>query len=324
MLLDGRYCLPFPDRLTNMPDKAALFSLDPYFWEGWEDLNEIAGPLAIDAALTHSLILLRPDIFANRRAEVLLDWLPCNGFTLVDCLPLSIDRHQIRALWQYQWNIAVSERKGACDALMEAGSSLLLIVRTPGGQRRHGSAAAMFAHLKGSADPAQRRPGDLRAILAHKSRMLSFIHSPDEAADFIRELAIFLDPADRRAVLERIAAGAVASIEQAKAEVISLYRQMPEHSLELETTLTRIERSARETIDPKNEDYNSVVSWAQRARDGARVDWRDLFAILDRHAVAYAPWDRVAIAGHVITMDLGGKAPLLGHPPRGNGGIRHA
>lgn len=314
MRLDGRYGLAVPAGLTDMADKAVLYALDPYFRDGLEDLGEAAGASLQQMALSHSLILLRPDAIACRKAQVIVEWLSRTAFALVDCLPVQVDRHQVRALWQYQWNCAVRERKDACDALMCSSPSLLLIVRDDSGEWRSGSAAARFAGLKGSADPALRRPTDLRAMLLHKSRMLSFIHSPDEAADFVRELAIFLDANARQPVYAKMLGGVQAPAEAVENAIQSLYRQLPERSLELGEALDRIAASARGAIGDEA-DREAVAGLVQRARAGGRLDWRELFSLLDRHGVAYEDWDRIVIAGHVITMDIAGKVALIGHPP---------
>ncbi|WIH04871.1 nucleoside-diphosphate kinase [Xanthomonas translucens pv. graminis] len=315
MLLDGRYAPSFPDALTEMDSKALLYALDPYFWEGWEDLTAVAGTAACELAHTYSLVLLRPDSLAARKAEAVLDWLPDNGFVVVDCISLGVDRHQVRALWQYQWNNAIRERKEACDALMQSGPSLLLIIRSDTASVLPDSTAARFARLKGAADPALRRPGDLRLRLGHKSRMLSYLHSPDEPADFVRELAILLDSAQRRAVGKKITCVAPAVTSQQLAGMVaSAYSQTAHNALDLAASLDRIQAVALSATEPTDRDRLSLLCLIDKARCGERVDWRDLFSLLDMRDAAYEPWDRITIAGHLIAMDLPGKRNVLAHP----------
>lgn len=320
MLLDKRYGQSFPSGLTVMPEKATLYSLDPHFWEGWEDLVCIAGSAAADRVRAHSLVLVRPDAVASRKAHVVLDWLAGHGFRLVACMPLQIDRHQVRSLWQYQWNVALRERRDACDALMSASPSVLLVMadEQPSGI----PATQRFAGLKGASDPALRRPGDLRAELGHKSRMLSLVHSPDEAADFVREIAIFLPEQERKALFARMGTAASMSTAEARATVLALYREVPEHDLDLGGSVARVLAAADETLGPASAagpmqaERQAIDVQAVRIAGGMRTDWRELFRPLDRCRVPYAAWDRVVIAGHLAAMDAEGKRVLVDRPPR--------
>lgn len=320
MFLDKRYGQSFPSGLTVMPDKAALYSLDPHFWEGWEDFVGAVGHGAAELARGHSLVLVRPDAVASRKAHLVIDWLSGHGFRLVACVPLQIDRHQVRSLWHYQWNVALRERRDACDALMGVCPSMLLVMADerpsalPATQR--------FSTLKGASDPALRRPGDLRAELGHKSRMLSLVHSPDEAADFVREIAIFLPEPERKALFARMGSGAVLPTAEAKAQVLAIYRDVPEHNLDLNESVARVLALANETMGPAGTagplqaERQAVAALADRIARGQRTDWRQFFRPLDRCQVTYAPWDRVVIAGHLAAMDAEGKRVLIDRPPR--------
>jgi len=244
--IDKRYGPEIPPNLTSMPEKAALYATDAYFWEGWEDLEEIAGASAAKLLHAHSLILFRPDAVAARRLRPALLWLPKNGFSVVASRQVSVDRHQVRALWEYQWNAALRERKDACDLLMRACPSLLVAIRTLEPTRE--PAACRFAMLKGSSNPVLREPGELRGLLNYKSRMLSFIHSPDEPADVVREVALLLEEKDRKGLFKTMNSSAGESADAVNALIDDLYAHVREHSLNLSMAVDRVEAAARRAI----------------------------------------------------------------------------
>jgi nucleoside diphosphate kinase len=313
MLIDGRYCQPIPTGLTRMPAKAILYSLDTHFRAGWEDLVEVAGDASTALLQRHAFVLVRPDAVVSRRIEAILDWLSLHGFSIVDGIPVAVDRHQVRALWQFQWNVALRERRDACDALMGTCASLLLVIRdddpsSPG-------AAGRFRRLKGAADPALRRVGELRTVLGHRSRMLSLLHSPDEPADVVRELAILLPPARRRALFERLGRGETSAVPALLAVACAVYERAGTHSLDLAGSLDRVEAAALAVLPGDAALRDRVLAPLGAMRRGERVDWRACFAGLDAHGVPYRPLDRTVIAGHVVAMDEPGRRVLVGHPP---------
>jgi hypothetical protein len=179
-------------------------------------------------------------------------------------------------------------------------------------------ATQRFSERKGAADPALRRPDDLRAVLGHKSRMLSLVHSPDEAADFVREIAIFLPERARKSLFARMLDDHAMPAAEAHAAVAALYEQVPEHSLDFDAALARVLEAARAAAQagPDAEDgLGAVGALVERIRAGVRTDWRELFIPLERMGASYLPWDRVVIAGHMAAMDAAGKQVLLDHPP---------
>lgn len=321
MLLNHTYGQALPAGLTCMPDKAALYSVDPYFRDGWEDLVDSVGPAAVEQARAHALVLLRPDVIALRKAHLVVDWLPAHGFRMVACFPMRLDRHQVRALWHYQCNVGSRERRDTYDALLGASTSLLLVIASDEAPPR-GTATQRFSDLKGSSDPAQCRPGDLRAVLGHKTHMLSLVHSPDEAADFVREIAAFLPERERKLLFAKMKARVAMPVAEAQGQVAALYRSAPEHALDFDAALARIVAAVSAATEPGGaasavqSDCRVLAALVDRIAAGNRSDWRELFVALDRYRVPYQVWDKIVIASHLAAKDADGKRVLLDHPPR--------
>ncbi len=296
MLIDQGSGTAVAAGLTEIPDKATLYSIDTYFREGWEDLVTVAGHAATALASRHSMMLLKPDAIVSRRLDVVLDWLPRHGFSVVACVPMAVRPDQARALWRYQWNCAPRIRKDAYMALFEASASILLVVRST--QEPHVSAAKRLANLKGPADPALQGPDDLRAWLGNATHLLSFVHAADEPADLVRELAILLPAGQRTAIHARMRGGLDVPDQELRAMAARVCEGMPRHALGLPDAVARIEGLARTDAGMDTAEREAVAALCERAKRGAAVDWRVLFGLLDQREIRYDPWDRITIAAH--------------------------
>ncbi|MCW7536788.1 nucleoside-diphosphate kinase [Aquabacterium sp. A7-Y] len=301
IVLDNTYGPRMPGGLTVMREKEALYATDAYFWEGWEDLVDVAQDAALKVLLAHSYVLVRPDAIASRKLEPLLQWLRVNDYSVVDAVAVQLDRHQVRSLWQYQWNTALPERKAACDILMSACHSLLVSIRpAPSGNE---IATRRFARQKGPADPKASRAGDLRGSLGHKSIMLSLVHSPDEPADLVREIAILLPERARKSLLQRMLTGATLPDDELSKLAKELYSSVPEHTLDLSQSLLRVETAARSRMHTCAGPSSNAIRLIEDIRHRTRTDWRDLFDLLDECEAPYDAWDRITIAGHITAMN---------------------
>ncbi|MEO3784953.1 AfsA-related hotdog domain-containing protein [Actinocorallia sp. B10E7] len=246
--IGGEHAEPVPAVLSALPRKRALFSVDSYFRDGWDDLLEVVpDPWAL--LERHASLLLKPDAVAGRRLEAALEWLLEQDAVIVAAEAVTLDRHSTRAMWWYQWNVATKERRDLADALVGAGAGLLLVARLPEAPI---PATLRLSNLKGPADPARREPWQLRHRLANDDFLVNFVHTADEPADLVREFGILLDGPDRRRVYADLVAGADKEAE-ARALVEELYRRSPGHDLSCE-----LARKRRERGEP-DEPWDSVV-----------------------------------------------------------------
>ncbi|ROO88855.1 A-factor biosynthesis hotdog protein [Actinocorallia herbida] len=230
MTIGGEHAEPVPAALSALPGKRALFAVDSYFRDGWDDLMATA-PDPWTLLDVHATVLLTPDAVAGRRLEAALDWLLAQDAVVVAAEALRLDRHSTRALWWYQWNVATREHRALTDLLATAGESLLLVARLP---RAPIPATLRISQRKGSADPSRRERWQLRHLLAGLgepvSGLVTFAHTADEPADLVREFGILLDGPDRRRVYADLVAGRDRETE-ARALIADLYRRTPADDL---------------------------------------------------------------------------------------------
>src|SRR3712207_2884442 len=74
---------PIPASLSCMPRKRALFGVDTYFRDSWEDACDCLGRDVDDFARSHACVLVKPDAVVSRRVVPVLDWLAEYGATIV-------------------------------------------------------------------------------------------------------------------------------------------------------------------------------------------------------------------------------------------------
>lgn len=307
MIEAGRHAAPFPPRLTTSPAKASLFSVDTYFTETWAQVSELCeDPTAF--AWEHGILVLKPDAFASRRAHVILQWLEDQRFEVAAARRIRFDRHAIRALWRYQWNMATQERKALFDLLLAVGDSILLVVRRTIADDWPTTVALTDA--KGPAEVASRLPHHLRTRLGGDSAVLSYLHTADEPADVLRELGIHCDEPTRG---ELIAALSRHSDFRGKAEDLcdQLYSETPAHSLDAVEVGARLERLAKIALAGTKEEQLQLLSLARQIRHRERVVVEEVRASAERCEVHFDRWDEIAITASQIVATIPGVEPVL-------------
>jgi hypothetical protein len=299
-----------------MDAKLVLFAVDSYFRDAWEDLRPLPEG-DVDLVLRrHALLLLKPDAVAGRRLLPALDWLAAHAAVVVAARRLDLGRHHARAMWQYQWNVATRDRRDLADQLLAAGSSLLLLLRLPAGGV---PATVVLSSAKGPADPAGRRPGQLRERLGDGNFLLNYVHAADEPADLVRELGVLLDSRQRRAVLAEMLAGADAGA-RALALAGELYRDAPAHPLTVAPLLDRVDALVA-AGDPAAGRATAAlaaagVTGADPVPAGGRgTDWRALVSQLRACGVTVDRWDQIVLGTSLMAPSEPDRVPLLSGVP---------
>ncbi|MFC3962356.1 nucleoside-diphosphate kinase [Nocardia jiangsuensis] len=297
-------------RLTPQPEKVAAYRGDTYVAETVEQLERLGlDPAAF--AIGHSMLLLKPDAIVARAVDPALKWLHDNGYRVVAAEIIPVNRHLARALWYYAWNIASPERRRLADLLVGISDALLLVVTAPGDPL---PVPLRLARAKGPTDPRKRRPGELRHLLGRDNYLLNLVHTPDDPADVLRELAIYFPEQTRAEVIEaaraadhpdgassspattgRAAAGdaPVTPLEPAdRARALSeqLYARTPERSFDPGVALERI----RNDLNESGTDDNPTLLNTALTR-GAPVD----------------PWSAIVLGSQVLPMRTGTEPQTL-------------
>lgn len=284
--------------LTPQREKVAAYRSDTYVLETVEQLAR----LRIDAggfAVRHSLMLLKPDAIVARAVDPALKWLSENGFRVVDAVTVTVNRHLVRALWYYAWNIASPERRRLADLLAEVSDCLLLVV---GAAQDDLPVPVRLAEATGPADPQRRKPGQLRHRLGRADTSLDLVHTPDDPADVLRELAIYFAENQRAEVITRAYTGADRA-ETARELADALYARTPGRSFDPAVAVDRVRRDL--------ERGGATVPAEFDAGDDAACA-----GVLGRALVAgrdIDPWSAIVLGSRVLPMRTGAGSPTL--PP---------
>ncbi|WP_227980537.1 nucleoside-diphosphate kinase [Nocardia spumae] len=279
---------------TPLPDKAARYVDDTYVQETVDQLGA-AGIEAADFARRYSLLLLKPDAIVARAVEPTLRWLRDNGFRVVAARVCPVDRHLVRALWYFAWNIASPERRRLADLLIEISDALVLVVSADDAPL---PTSVRLTAAKGPTDPAKRQPGELRYLLGRYSYLLNLVHSPDDPADVLREFSIYFDAGTRERILREIAADTDRGAEAA-AHAAELYARTPARDFGRAAATRRLVAEIGEVpddFDPDDDDHCAALlrrAWAT----GRGID----------------AWSAVVLGSLVLPMRNGGRQQTL--PP---------
>ena len=223
--------------LTPDPAKVEVYKGDTFVLETLDQLDQ----LGLDAgrlARGHSLLLLKPDAVLARAVAPTLEWLVDNGYRVVHAHSMPADRLLARALWYYSWNIASPERRRLADLLVGLCDVLVLVVADEAPVAGP-PLAVRLAAAKGPTDPRRRRPGELRHLLGRHSYLLNLVHTPDDPADVLRELAVLFDEPARAAVFDAVAAGRDAR-RDALVAADRIYAAAPARSFDRDVALDRL------------------------------------------------------------------------------------
>ncbi|WP_280434344.1 nucleoside-diphosphate kinase [Nocardia carnea] len=284
--------------LTPQREKVAAYLSDTYVLESVEQLAR----LRIDAggfAVRHSLMLLKPEAIVGRAVDPALKWLSENGFRVVDAVTVAVDRHLVRALWYYAWNIASPERRRLADLLAAVSDCLLLVVSAAHSDL---PAPVRLAEATGPADPRHGQPGQLRHRLGQRNTLLSLVHTPDDPADVLRELAIYFGENQRAEVITRAYTGADRA-ESARELADALYARTPCRSFDPAVAVDRVLRDLDRAGAPVPADFDAGDESAC-----AGVLARALAAGRD-----IDPWSAVVLGSRVLPMWAATGSPAL--PP---------
>ncbi|HEY6787304.1 MAG TPA: nucleoside-diphosphate kinase [Trebonia sp.] len=183
--------------LTTDPDKRQRYTVDPLLREGWATLVGVLGAVAaLRFASGAAIAWLRPDVAAAGAIGEVADRIDAAGFVAIGAVVVRLGRADVRALWWWQLQRATAERLLLLDAVAGLGPSLVALYRHP-----DGDPAQRLTRLKGGNDPGGRAPDSLRSVAGSPNRLLTMVHTSDDPADVVRELAVFLPWRERAALV---------------------------------------------------------------------------------------------------------------------------
>jgi nucleoside diphosphate kinase len=287
-------------QLTTVDEKLEWYSFDPYFRDGCDEARAIMDGGGQVDLWNSSFLIFRPDSVVTRSISCGIDVLLENGFSILKIYEFQYTHLTVREGWRYQNNINTRDRLAAMDLLMTSTPSLLCLLRTQCGDDNL-PASARLKLLKGPSAPENRKPGQLRYEMGGaQASMLSFVHAPDEPADILRELTIFLDPARRRHAFD-VLAGELQPLTKLEVEstVADLYARTPAHDLQATSVLEALRQRGRV---PK-----SLLDNIER---GVAQPVGEILGQLGMDA-SFGRFDAIAIAARICKGHIAGRAPVL-------------
>lgn len=233
-------------RLTTVGEKLELYGFDPYFRDGCDDVRAIMDGGGKVDLWNNSFLIFRPDAVVTRSISRGIEVLQENGFSVLRIYEFHYTHLIVREGWRYQHNINTRDRVAAMDLLMTSTPSLLCLLRTECGDDDL-PASARLKLLKGPSAPENRKPGQLRYEMGGvQASMFGFVHAPDEPADLLRELGIFLDPARRRQAYDCLAdEPKPLTKQQIESTVADIYARTPAHDLQVTSVLEELQQRGR-------------------------------------------------------------------------------
>ncbi|MFI1168931.1 nucleoside-diphosphate kinase [Streptomyces sp. NPDC020801] len=288
--LEPVYGIPVSPLLTCQPAKQRLYGADTYYQESHEQLAALTDDVT-GFAHHHAALLLKPDAVVARRLERAVQWLTERDFRITGAAVTRLTRTMIRALWYFQWNLATPHRRRLAALFLEDADALVLVVRPD--RALDVPASVELTRLKGPTDPDAREPGQLRHLLGRYSYLLNLVHTPDEPADVLRELAVHFDDTGRDRLFRSALAG----------------EDRTEHALELATRLYAATKPRELDFEPALERLRRAVS-PHLGPDSAAGP-RRLLETAWRHGADLDPWDTVIVGSTVLPMRRPGRVPVL-------------
>ncbi|MEU7061716.1 nucleoside-diphosphate kinase [Streptomyces sp. NPDC046197] len=282
--------IPVSPLLTCHPAKQQLYGADTYYQESYEQLLGLTDDVP-GFAHRHAALLLKPDAVVARRLEAAVEWLTERHFRIVGAAVTRLTRTMIRSLWYFQWNLATPHRRRLAALFLEDADALVLVVRAD--RPLDVPACVELTRLKGPTDPDARVPGQLRHLLGRYSYLLNLVHTPDEPADLLRELAVHFDDAGRA----RLFRSALADADHTG------------HALELADRLYAATKPRDLDFEPAVERLRQALS--RRLGPGTAADPRQLLEWAWNHGSDVDPWDTVIVGSKVLPMRRPGRAPVL-------------
>lgn len=287
-------------RLTTVGEKLEWYVFDPHFRDGCDDARAIMEQGGKVDLWNNAFIVFRPDAIVTRSVSNAIDVLLENGFSVLQTYQFQYTHLTVRECWRYQTNINTRDRIALMDLLMTSAPSLLCLLHAECGDSDL-PATARLKLLKGSSAPEQRKPGQIRYEMGGvQAPMFSLVHAPDEPADLLRELAIFLEPAQRRQAYGVMAGEPKPlSRQDIQTAVADVYRRAPAHDLRTASVVEALRQRGRVPAELLLDIERGAALALDETLDQLRAD------------PYFGQLDAVAIAARIGKGHITGEATVL-------------
>jgi hypothetical protein len=199
------------------------------------------------------------------------------------------------------------------------GDSLLVLLRDDHAIRRV-PASVRLQMLKGPSFPQRQAKHHLRRVLRSWSRLLKFIHTPDEPVDLLREIGILFDEVGRRTLMQVMKLHKARDGQQAKEEqrqvkeqVESLYTRTAPQELDADIAWQRItadlkyQAKADPRIDVFRDRLEQTIFACSRGRF---LSWIPLEREMHANKIPVT-WDYIVVAAAFIQHSFEDEVALV-------------
>lgn len=277
---------PLSFSLSKQDVSYHTYTHEGYFREAAYDFNKIMGDGWEKKVNSFSYILIKPDALAARSVKSLFGGLKNYGFEPLACIGLKLTPNTWRSLWRYQLYRAPVGRLVLLDRLYSMSDSYLILIQDVSGSSSFPSASARLKSLKGGAHQHNRKPEDLRSLIGAKTGVLTFIHSPDESIDMMREFGVLLCRKQRYEIAKVILNPSVFDAYE------QICEEIPRHSLDVRECVKQIELVCKES--------QLIVSLCElvKTEKTYQVNAEELLDEFDRLNVQIDPWDIITFCAY--------------------------
>lgn len=188
--------------LTSSLKKQEIFSNDFYFELSYEVASRILNNKMKTILKNHVFLLIKPETFITNKIDILIKDLKEHHFELVYVSLKLINHTQISELWKYMWSGASLMRIITNQEYYSRYMSGLLILRNT--KYNDTDLCSFMTKIKGSSSTGHYKESTIRYRMNSINTFLNYIHSPDEIADFMREIAVFFQWDDLNKIYNRI------------------------------------------------------------------------------------------------------------------------
>jgi nucleoside diphosphate kinase len=284
--------------LTRLGGKVRHYERDVYFREGLRDAAHQWGREWQETLHRSALLMLKPDGLVAGIAKPVYDFLHREGFTVRGVYSVALAGHVWRTLWRFQLTAASTDRFLINEILYQHPGIVLLLRDDRAGPL---PAVVRLAELKGSSDPSRQAPTTLRALIKQPHRLFTHIHTPDEPADILREVAVMAtNQALRHDMFNSWCQRSMRPPEHMLLE--QAFSGTKRHIFHLDSALNRIDINIRKApvdaiiIDRLLQDLNSI-------RANMPIDWQRFAGLLVTSKIPMDTWDLLTVGAHAIEVD---------------------
>jgi len=298
--------------LTRDPEKARIYAVDTLFREGLDESERLLRDNWRGALFRSALIVIKPDALITGKMPIIVDYFVRRGFSFVDVESVRIDRLVSRELWRYQHTLATPDRLAVEDIVLQSGPSLVCLGVGPDADI---PATVRASSMKGAADVFEGTEA-LRSLLDRPNPLFSMLHTSDEPADLVRELAILLAPQVRTRFWASIARGAPTAAASAAFEGCLRSHSEVRERINLAESTARLEGLLRACAQFEQLKHSSEAALRvlREAIGGTPLPWREFIAHLERLPVTFSPWDLAIVGSSYVSSDVSGATKLVGKP----------